>query len=56
MLKGGGWYVTEYGNRKAGVSEAASAGTGENPPSPAPAAKTEAAPPTPAAKTETAAA
>ncbi|SBW05094.1 Regulatory protein, FmdB family [uncultured delta proteobacterium] len=58
VLKGGGWYVTEYGNRKtdsASGATAASTGTAES--APAPETKTETAPPAaPAAKTETAAA
>ena len=55
VLKGGGWYVTEYGNRKtdsASGATAASTGTAES--APASETKTETAPP--AAKTETAAA
>lgn len=67
VLKGGGWYVTEYGNRKtessSGAASDASTGTSGNASSPAPEAKTETAaanesapPAAPAAKTEATAA
>ncbi|MDL2209833.1 zinc ribbon domain-containing protein [Desulfovibrio sp. OttesenSCG-928-O18] len=56
VLKGGGWYVTEYGNRK---SDASSSGAAKDTSaSPSPAAEPAAAPtpPAPAAKAEPAAA
>lgn len=48
VLKGGGWYVTEYGNRQTDSSTGAAKDAGETPAA-APAAPTAVAPAAPAA-------
>jgi len=57
VLKGGGWYVTEYGNRKADTGAKASTNTSAPATETKSEPKTESAPPAaPAAKSTTAAA